>query len=287
MGVELFDRRAEVIVAPIDGGAGIDVSGLRVVFKAEQTSSSEPNTATVQIYNLAEFSRNHIKAKDQAVIVKAGYRDLVEQVCSGVIKRVEHRREGVDVVTELELKDGGRDLLEPEFRRSYARATSRRKIVEDILAAMPHTSRGRLEASGIGGATSAKLSFSTTCKLALDRLARAWDFEWSIQDGALQVLEPEGTVEPVELAISLSPETGLIGSPARTGQEGRKARGSRSRKQRAGARFQSLLLPSLRPGRYVLVKSEFVSGSFKAQSCSHSGDTHGSEWTTDVEAVQL
>ena len=241
----------------------------------------------MQIYNLSEYSRNHIKAKDQAVIVKAGYVDLIEQVCSGVIKRVEHRREGVDVVTELELKDGGRDLLEPEFKRSYAKATSRAKIVEDILAAMPHTSRGRLSAAGLSGVTSGKLSFSTTCKLALDRLARAWGFEWSVQDGALQVLEPDGTVEPAELALSLSPDTGLIGSPARTGQEGRRGAGTRARAKRTGARFQALLMPSIRPGRYVLLESEFLSGALKVQSCTHAGDTHGQDWTTDVEAVQL
>lgn len=287
MTVELFNRQSQVIVAPVDGGDGLDVSGLRVTFRVGKTSTSEPNTATVAIYNLAEFSRGRIKAKDQAVIVRAGYVDLVEQVCAGVIKRVEHRREGVDIVTELELKDGGRDLLEPEFRRSYQRATSRRRIIDDILRTMPHTSRGRINAAGVAGVTSGKLSFSTTSKLAIDRLARAWDFEWSIQDGAIQVLDPDGTVEPVELATVLSPETGLIGSPARTGQEGRKSSRSRSRKQQTGAKFQTLLFPSIRPGRYVLLESEFVSGAFKVQSVEHTGDTHGNDWSTDVEAVQL
>lgn len=287
MGIELFDRRAEVIVAPIDGTPGIDVSGLRVTFRVEKTSTSEPNTATVSIYNLAEFSRGRIKAKDQAVIVRAGYIDLVEQVCAGVIKRVEHRRDGVDIVTELALKDGGQDLLEPEVRKSYAAGTSRLRILEDILSAMPHTSRGKVLASGVSGSISGKLSFSTTAKLALDRLARAWDFEWSIQDGALQVLDPEGTLEPVELAVVLSPQTGLIGSPARTGQEGRRKSKSKSRKQRPGAKFQSLLMPSIRPGRYVLLRSDFVSGAFKVQSVEHTGDTHGVDWTTEVEAIQI
>lgn len=287
MGVELFGRQAEVTVAPIDGTDGISVSGLRVTFQVAKTSSSEPNTATVSIYNLAEFSRGRIKAKDQAVVLRAGYTDLVEQVCAGVIKRVEHRREGVDIVTELELKDGGRDLLEPEFRRSYARATSRRRIVNDIITTMPHTAVGRINAAGLRGVTSGKLSFSTTSKLAMDRVARAWGFEWSVQDGALQILDRDGTVEPVELAVVLSANSGLIGSPARTGQEGARASRSRSRKQQAGARFTSLLFPSIRPGRYVLLRSEFVSGAFKAQSVEHSGDTHGSDWQTTVEGVQI
>jgi hypothetical protein len=287
MGIELFNRRAQVIVAPVDGGDGIDVTGLRVTFKVAKTSSSEPNTATVTIYNLAEGSRGRIKAKDQAVIVKAGYVDLVEQVCAGVIKRVVHRREGQDIATEMELKDGGQDLLEPEFRRSYKSGTSRRRIVEDILSTMPHTSKGRINASGVSGSISGKLSFSTTSKLALDRISKAWDFEWNIQDGAIQILDPDGTVEPVELALKIGPSSGLIGSPARTGQEGRKTSKSKKRKEQPGAKFQTLLMPSIRPGRYVLLESEFISGAFKVQSVELVGDTHGSEWGNDVEAIQI
>jgi len=287
MGVELFDRRAQVIVAPVDGGDGIDVTGLRVTFKVTKTSTSEPNTATVTIYNLAAGSRGRITAKDQAVIVRAGYVDLVEQVCVGVIKRVVHRREGQDIATEMELKDGGKDLLEPEFRRSYKRGTSRRRIIEDILSTMPHTSKGRINASGVSGSISGKLSFSTTSKLALDRVGKAWDFEWSIQDGAIQILDPDGTVEPVELALKIGPSSGLIGSPAKTGQEGRKKRKSKKRKEQPGAKFQTLLMPSIRPGRYVLLESEFIAGAFKVQSVELTGDTHGSEWACDVEAIQI
>lgn len=287
MGVELFDRRAELVVAPTDGSYGIEVSGLRVTFRVEKTSSSEPNAATIGVYNLAEFSRGRIRVKDQAVVLRAGYVDLVEHVCAGVIKRVEHRREGVDTVTEIEIKDGGQDLLEPEFRRSYAAGTSRRRIIEAILSTMTHTTAGTVSAAGVAGSISSKLSFSTTCKLALDRLARAWGFEWSIQDGAVQILDPDGTIDPVELAIKLTPDTGLIGSPARTGQEGRRTTRSRTRAQRAGAKFRCLLTPSIRPGRYVLLESEFVSGAFKVQSVEHQGDTHGDDWTTEVEAVQI
>lgn len=287
MGIELFGRVAEVVVAPIDGGAGINVSGLRVVFRASQTSTSEPNSATVSVYNLSAYSRGRIKAKDQAVIVKAGYQDLVGQVCAGVIKRVEHRREGVDVVTELEIKDGGQDLLEPVFQRSYAANTSRRRIVQDIIGTMSNTATGRLNAAGISGSTPGKLSFATTSKLALDRLARAWGFEWSVQDGVLQILDPDGTVEPEESAVILTPDTGLLGSPARTAQEGARGAGTRVRAQQEGARFQSLLRPELRPGRYVLLESEFLSGAFKVQSTEHVGDTHGNDWKTDVEAVQI
>lgn len=287
MAVELFSRKAQTIVAPVDGTEGIDVTGLRTVFNVSKTSTSEPNTATVGVYNLSPYSRDRIQAKDQFVILRAGYEDLVQQVCSGVVKRVEHKREGVDIVTEMELKDGGKDLLEPEFRRAYSKGTARLKIVNDIVGAMPNTTKGRINATGVTGFTAGKLAFSTTCKLALDRLARAWSFEWSIQEGAIQVLDREGTLDTVELATVVSPGTGLIGSPSRTGQEGLRGSKTRKRKPRSGATFQTLLIPSIAPGKYVILESEFVSGSYKVQSVEHIGDTHGNDWNTKVEAIQI
>ena len=279
--VEQFGRVCELTVAPLSGGAGVSVSGLRVVFEIERTSTSEPNPATVQVYNLSEGTRGMVQDKDQAVILKAGYQDLVQQIFIGVVRRVEHRREGTEIVTELELKDGGIALLEPEFRRAYARGTSRRKIVQDIIRAMPGISEGHLSNTVLKGSISGKLALSGTCKTAMDRLARGWGFEWSVQDNVVQVLRLTGTREGRELAEVFSPLTGLIGSPSRTGRDARAGKGA------AGARWASLLRPALVPGGYALIESEFLSGAFKVESVRHSGDTHGDAWQTEAEGVQL
>lgn len=292
-----FGRLAELTVAPVDGSAGLAITGLRIVFEVNKTSTSEPNAARIQIYNLAEQTRGVIEQADQAVILKAGYEDLTSQIFAGVVKRLEHRREGTEIVTELECKDGGIDLLVPELRRSYASGTNKRRIIEDIIGAMPNTDRGQLAAAGIAGAISGRMSFSCSCKRALDRLARAWDFEWSIQDGVLNALDSDGTLEPKELALVISPKTGLIGSPTRTGRDklgfkaGKakkgKAAANAARKAAVGAKFKALMLPTLRPGSYVLLESEFLEGAFRVESLTHNGDTHGDDWTTEVEAKRI
>jgi len=297
VGVQLFNRRCHLTVAPLDGSEGIEISGLRIVFDVKQTSTSEANTAVIQVYNMAAASRGRIRTRDQGVELRAGYDELEQQLFVGVIKRVEHRREGTEIVTEMECKDGGKDLVEPEFRLSYSRGTSRRTVVADILAAMPHTARGKMSADGLDGALNGRMAFSSSAKQALDRLARSWGFEWSIQDGALQILDPDGTVQSPELAFVLNESTGLIGSPSVTGRDSvgfedskpkkGKAASTAAVKRKTGARFQSLLLPSLRPGGYVLLQSEFLAGAYKAESCEHKGDTHGQDWTTDVEAKLL
>ena len=272
MGVELYNRRAALTVAPITGEEGIKIEGLRIAFEIEKTSTSEANKGTIRIYNLAEQTRDWLQAKDQAIVLEAGYLELVQRLFAGVIDRLEHKREGVNMVTEIECKDGGLDLRDPEFHRSYPAGSSKTAIIRDIIAAMPHTDQGALIAAGISGTTPGKLSLSGGCKRVLDRLARSWDFEWSIQDGALQVLEEGEALTPSALAIVLTPDTGLLGVPTKTDR---------------GAKFSSLLLPSIKPGTYVSIESEFLTGSYKADSMRHVGDTHGNDWNTETEGRRL
>lgn len=272
MGVELYDRVASLIIAPTSGADGIELGNLRFTFSVEKTSTSEGNKANIKIYNLASQTRDSIQIKDQAVSLEGGYKDLSQRIFAGVIKRFEHKRNGVNIVTELECKDGGQDLEGVEFQKTYGTGTSKTKIIRDVIREMPHTDEGMLSSTAITGSISAKLSMSGSARRCLDRLAKSWNFEWSIQDGAIQVLDELGTTNTQSLALVLSPESGLIGVPVKTDR---------------GAKFKSLMIPSLKPGSYVTVKSEFLSGHYKVDSLKHAGDTHGTEWSTDCEARSL
>jgi len=46
-------------------------------------------------------------------------------------------------------------------------------------------------------------------------------------------------------------------------------------------------LPSIKPGTYVSIESEFLTGSYKADSMRHAGDTHGNDWNTETEGRRL
>ncbi len=282
MGVELYNRKWELVIASSGGGPGLKITEARVAFDVEKTSTSEPNKATIQVYNLSQHSRDLIDEQDVAVVLKAGYEDLLQTVFVGVIKRGEHRKEPPDVITELECKDGGVDLETAEFRRSYKAGTSRRRVVQDIIDAMPNTDTGLLTASGISGSIPGKLALSGGCRHMLNRLARSWDFEWSVQDGAVQILDETGTTLPAGLAIVLSSSTGLIGSPSKVA---RSKKGARTNLSGAGAKFKSLLLPTIKPGVYVDLRGDTIKGFYKAETVAHRGDTHSSEWITETEGV--
>jgi len=271
-GNQQFDRVASLVIAPIDGGLGFNVSGLRVVFDVSKKSASAPNKANVRVYNLSRDHRLAIKAKKQAIILKAGYGKSMPLLASGVIQRVEHSAESPNVVTEMELRDGGRGLDESEFRKTYAAGASRKRIVQDILGTMPDVSIGALVASGLSGVTSHKIAFTGSSRRALDKLGRSWYFEWSVQDGAAQVLDRNQSSRPQVMAVVLSPTSGMIGSPTKTN---------------VGCKVKSLLRPDILPGVILDVRSDFAKGYFKTVSVKHEGDTHGREWFSTMEAKTI
>ena len=271
MGIEQYGRSYKLTVAPVDGGEGITIKDLRVSFRVEKTSTSEPNKATIQVYNLSSLSRGRIETKTQAVVLDAGWVDLSQRIFAGVISRVEHRKEPPDIITEIECKDG-RDLSAAAFRRSYRKGTSKRRIVNDVIAAMANTSTGPMTASALAGNAGGRVVLSGKSRQVLDRLARSWGFEWSVQDGAIQIIDETSTSKPKTEAIILRKDTGMIGSPAKTNR---------------GCKVKALLQPGLNPGVYVQVVSTFLSGYFKVESVEHAGDTHGGDWSSNVEARRI
>jgi len=55
-------------------------------------------------------------------------------------------------------------------------------------------------------------------------------------------------------------------------------------KEESGVSATSLLNPEIRPGRRVQVESQFVNGVFKVEKVTHSGDTHSTQFYSEVEA---
>lgn len=269
----LYDRKATLVIAPVSGQAGRDLTGLRVAFEVKKTSASHANTATIKVWNLSETTRNMILAKKMALILRAGYGDgTLPLIASGVVQRVEHIPQPPEVMTEIEIRDGGLGLDDSKVRRAYPAGTPVSRIVEEILGTMPDVGKGSLAASSLSKTLPGKRCFSGSARHALDVLAGAYGFEWSVQDGLAQFVDRTGSTKPQATATVLSATSGLIGSPTKTN---------------AGAKAKALLQPQINPGEFVKLESGFVSGYFKALTVEHRGDTHGEEWETEIEAKAI
>ena len=271
MGVELYNRKVDLTVAQINGSPGLRVKDLRVAFDISKSSTSEPNAATVDVYNLNDQSRAFVETKNQVLILKAGYEDLLSTILIGNVRRVEHEFVPPDIITHMEVRDGGKSLYESEFRRYYPAGSSKLSVVRDILGSMEGIETGVILTTALNGTTK-KLSLSGLSRVVLDRRAKAWGFEWSVQDGTAMVLDRGSTTVPQASAIILNRTSGLLDSPVKT---------------QRGAKFKSLLRPDMPVGGFVIVQSRFLTARLKVESLRHVGDTKGNTWNTEAEGRKI
>lgn len=260
---------------------------VRIVFNVDKTEGKDPNTAQVEIYNLSEKTRNIIKKREEKdtlfIILNAGYidGDGEELVFTGNVKTIVHQIDKPEIVTVITANDGDNALFNTKLSLSHGAGVSGDTILHQILKAIPISSNfptltvpDKAYANGF--------AFAGLAKDALTKVTKFLDLNWSIQNNEIRLIPFDG--DDKTRAVSLSPETGLIGSPERLTASTRKAKGL-SKKDKPGWKFTSLLSPKINPTGKIAVQSREIveQTTFTVFTVTHKGDTHGGEWNTVTE----
>lgn len=259
------------------------IEGLRVSFKITKTLDSTANKCAVSIYGLNEASRSVIKStKKPPLILEVGHEEERGIIFSGEGTRPisEKGRDGwVTTIEGLTGMSAGRRFVNEGFGPGAKPGDVIRKIA-DKMGVKSKEAFARLKAGDFDGAVSTfaqGITISGPAKPELDKLARTLGFEWSIQDGELQILKPAEVAK--NQAIKLSLESGLIGTPKPIKDE-----------KRPGVplvKATAILQPGFVPGRQVVIESETVVGRFKLEKVDMSGDTHGQAFFADLEGREI
>jgi hypothetical protein len=301
----LFDRVAELVVGQ-SGKEGLLIKDLRISFSIEKTLTETLNTSTIRIYNLKPSNRKLVETPNNAVILKAGYKQDIGAVTIfvGIVRRSLTVREGVDWVTELELDDGLIAYRDSKFSTSFAPGSKAVDVLTQVAAKFGITV-GKLPPAIAEKIYPDGFSFVGRARDAMSKVCAYLGLEWSIQNQTIQVLKKGGYRE--RTAIVLSPQTGMIGSPQleaktmsdklaakqglTTNSDGVVTKKSdkltvsgnppKDRLEVQGYKVESLMQPTVLPGDVVKVVAEGLDNFFKVEKATFQGDTHGSEWVSE------
>lgn len=254
------------------------MDGFRVVFSIEQTDRPEPNSSEISIYNLSEDFRGRIQDRDLPVVLEAGYGNDISQVFSGQMRRdgISTRRDGPNWITTFKSLDGGDAFRNSRIQESFAAGTKLRPVLEKLARSMGVGIGNSIAKISEGDAIGTLTEFTEGTVLSgktsseFDRLLRSIGYDFSIQDGKLQVARLGQSTE--KTAVLLSPGTGLVGSP----EPGAKGL----------TKIKSLLQPVIRPRRLVRLETNQLSGFYICRKVKHTGDTDGPAWYSEIEATQ-
>jgi hypothetical protein len=268
---------APVLVGHSKGGTALSIEGLRVQFTVAKALTKNPNSAEISVFNLAKKSRAAIHEQGLGVLLQAGYEDNQAVIFSGLTREIDFTTQGPDIITKIRSGDATSQLNTP-VSQSFKPGTTMADVAKTLIGSMgaqegnlpdfaSEMSEQYVSGASLHGAGGRNLQWV---------LAKA-GLTYSIQDGRVQVLKPDGSTK--QEAYKLSADTGLLGSP----EHGVKPKKGKPRL----LKVKSLLLPQLMPGRRIVMDSKEIKGTFVVQKLTHRGDTHEGDWVSEMEVVEV
>lgn len=288
-----YIRRCNLIVAS-DKGEGLDLSGLRIVFKIKKSDAQTPNTAEIRVYNLSEETANRIRKEFTSINLQAGYDSNYGVIFAGNIKQVRMGKEnGTDSFIDIAAGDGDQAYNNAVVNATLAKGASQK---DQIDAAAGSMSGKGVQKGYIGNTGGTKLPRGKVMYgMARDYLrqsAQASNTSWSIQDGKIQFVELTGVLP--NQAVVLTSKTGLVGTPEQTND---------------GIKARCLLNPMLKIGGKVLINEKDIQeaklpdtkkdaqankpaviahdGLYRLLLVEYSGDTRGNDWYCDLVCLDI
>ena len=274
-----FERSASVTIGQRGEKGFLFESPIHIAFKITKSNEPTPNSGTVSIWNLAGYTRDKIRNIGDFIELSAGYlRDDygVRVVIRADVIGITNIKQGVDIITTVSLGDGVEFLKTIKQAYSFKEGASVKAIIEKIAKAEGITLKSL---AGVVDATFAN-GFSEMGPLGdvLDKLVGKLDAQWSFQNNELQVMPKLGNNgSPV---FRIASDTGMIGSPTRDVDTSLVTTAPQS----DGWKVSALLRPELGPGDRVEIESDIAdaSGIYHIKDITHSGDTHGADFTSTM-----
>ncbi len=279
----LFKRKATITIDTLEIPCA--VGGFDVAFDVEKRHDGKPNTATLKIWNLNPDHRGEILSKAAAakkkkvlVQIEAGYDGPsgVSRIFRGDMRLAFHERNGPDIITNVEAGDGEFSISRAKISKSWGPGTPVATVLSDIVGELGEGQGNLAQASiaqflGGGAAFVGGTACSGKAVHELTRITRSLGLEWSIQDGTLQFLSTGKALESA--AVLVSDTTGMVGSP------------NLDHKGRLNVR--TLMIPDVFPGRKIELDAAELQGFYRVEACKYTGDTAGTDWYIDLDAVRL
>ncbi len=283
---DLFTRSWVVDVVSADGtervrtgsetADGADNRVLRVVFDIERDRDRKPDAGEIAIYNLRPETRQALVEEGAQYAIEAGYTGNRHVIFQGTVETGKVSNDGVDWITSAELTDGGPQQRQSRINLSFQPGVSVQEVLQRAAQEIGVGLGNLSEQIASGNLRGALASFGNGLVLSgnaadqFDKLAKSLGYNWSVKNGALQVLPADDSQAIDDFdAIVLSASTGLVGSP----QPGEKGI----------VEARSLLNPRLEPGRVVSLQAREISGLYVIDRTRYKGDSRGNDWYAELE----
>ena len=285
-GYDNFDRQYR-LAAGAAGGIGFEVGetskaqpvALHVNFSLQKSDLETQNTGRVTLWNLNPSQLATLNEKDCVVSLKAGYGSKLALIFAGIVSYVSTTIDSADRKTEIEVIDNLVEIRDTYVSVSYNGTVNWKTIFDDVATQMGVAVSYSYNAEFVD--ISNGFSFVGLARDIMTKGCKCCNLSWSLQNGVMQVKKP-GDVISREVYV-LSPDTGLLGIPARVVITQDEATG----KNTLGWDVEYFLNGAINIDDYVKLESETVTGYFRVYSLEISGDNVSGDWICKARLLEV
>jgi len=285
-GYDNFDRQYRLAAGPA-GGTGFEVGETskaqpvapHINFFLQKSDLETQNTGRVTLWNLNPPQLAVLNEKDCVVSLKAGYGSKLALIFDGIVSYVSTTIDSADRKTEIEVIDNLVEIRDTYVSVSYNGTVNWKIIFDDVAAQMGVAVSYSYNAEFVD--ISNGFSFVGLARDIMTKGCKCCNLSWSIQNGVMQVKKP-GDVMSREVYV-LSPDTGLLGIPARVVITQDEATG----KNTLGWDVEYFLNGAINIDDYVKLESETVTGYFRVYSLEISGDNVSGDWICKARLLEV
>jgi hypothetical protein len=286
----LFNRIVKLVVY-LDGVKHIIPSGLEISFDVLLRSDRKPNTAEITIYEIDTNIQNLFSEEMQYIEFHAGWGKTPVLIFAGHVRNVIHNNTGTETSTTIFASENLNEFVNAKFDRSFAKGTDIQTIIDAVVKKMglPNESNVMILTK-----TTKSWHFTGACSDVLDELARDWDFDWEILNGKVELTLPDTPIMSNPKAVVINDKVTLDSPKIKVNIKNNK-------KVVRVVTFKSMLIPSIRPKRYVsitapntnfelsnpyeTVEMKKLQGIYVVDNVRFFGMNTRGDYTAEVEAI--
>ena len=265
---ELYGRRIQVDVA------NLVISAPRIALEMSRDIDPTQNKGQVDIYNLNPERETFIVDRGVAITVSAGYPETLAIVFEGQVQRVVRIRKDLARIVRITLGDAAHNTVRDTamkygtVNRSYPGPVAVSQIAKDMITMDMGLIAGPSVDNLIpAGAMFTNFYWTLGAREGLTHLLGTVGRTWFEDDGVIRINGPT-LMQSDARPVTVTPETGLIGTPAVTDE---------------GWRIQTFLNPIFKLGGPIALTSETVNGDYKIVAINHTADNWQGRFTTSLE----
>lgn len=280
--MDLFARDYKLVIGFF--GLGLEIKPpMQIEFSISKSLKPTPHKAQIRVANLNREHRRYFEHADDKgpipVQLDAGYAGNTSTILLAEMNDSYSERDGADYWTVFTCGEAIKALQTSRINKSFAPGVTTDTVFREVAKALGVKS-GNLDSAvskiktafaGSGNRFPRGCVWTGSATDEMTAICRSLGLEWSIQNGALQILEKRKALETT--AVWLSKRTGMIDKPSVDGK--------------GVYTVKSLMQPNLFPGRQIRIDGEFVKALIRAEDTQHAGSFRGDSWHVEIKGKKV